>query len=67
MNEKLIKANGRTVRHNGSFFRIIAHRLGKMVLVQAEEVGTENRVNLVSGRSQLVLALRNSIRLGLVS
>jgi hypothetical protein len=67
MNEKLLKANSRVVRHSGKIFRIIAHRLGEMVLAQAEEVGTDNRVNLITGRSQLVMALRNSIKLGLVS
>lgn len=67
MNEKLLNANGRSVRYSGKFYRIIAHRLGKTVLAQAEEVGSDNRVNLVTGRSPLVLAMRNSIGLGLVS
>lgn len=67
MNEKLLKSNGRRVLCNGKFFRIIAHQLGKWVLAQAEEIGTENRVNLVTGRSLLVKSLRESIKMGLVS
>lgn len=71
MNETLLKFNGRTVRVQGRVFRIIAHRLGKYVLAQAEPlVGKADgkpRVNLVTGRSPLVMAIREQIGCGLVN
>jgi hypothetical protein len=67
MNEKLLKANGKIVRHEGISYRVIAQTLGPWVLAQAEQIGTNNRLNLVKGRSALVRELRDSIEKGLVS
>jgi hypothetical protein len=68
MNEKLLAANGKIVRHNGVAFRVISCRLGSRVLADADPItGQGNRINLVSTRSTLGMALRKAVELNLVS
>jgi len=70
MNETLFNANGRMVRVQGRVFKIISCKLAGRVLAQAEPlVGLADgkpRVNLVTGRSPLVMAIREQIGCGLV-
>ena len=67
MNDKLLRANGKVVRHDGSVYRIISLKLGSRVLVDAENVKSGERLNLMRSRSDLCKSIRNSVELNLVS
>lgn len=68
--ENILNHNGKIVRLDGNIFRIIAQKLGKRVLVDAECIfgaakGTV--VNLRDSRAKVALAIRKAINLNLVS
>jgi hypothetical protein len=65
MNNKLIAANGKLIRYNGVVYRIIALRLGSIVLADADPINKGARINLVKTRSNLGFELRNLVDLGL--
>lgn len=65
LNDKLVAAHGRHVKLHGTAFRIMAHRLGTFVLAQAEEIVTGTTLNLITGRSPLVMEIRELISVGL--
>lgn len=62
--------NGRTVRHNGSVYKIIASTLGPNVLVGADCFFGPNKgvyVDLKKARTPLSTELRSAIGMNLVS
>lgn len=64
----LINANGKTIRHEGKVFRIIATNLGGRTLAQAEPVGNGGEpINLMTTKSKLGRDIRSRVELGLVS
>ncbi len=67
MNENIINANGKFVRHNGKTFRVLSCRLGSKVLADAENVQSGERINLMKSRSADCLAVRHAIDQGLLS
>jgi hypothetical protein len=64
---QLLNSHNKLTRCNGSLFRIIVHKLGSLVLADAENVKTGERINLMSSRSGLCKSLRFNIERGLVS
>lgn len=61
MNEQLLNSNQKQVRVNHTVYTIISHKLGKRVLAQAEPIKGEI-INLITGRSPLVKAIRTCIK-----
>ena len=62
--------NGKIVKVNGSVYRIIAQKLGKSVLVDAECTYGVDRgtiINLKKARSVIAGDIRKAINMGLVS
>lgn len=66
LNEKLLKANGKVIRHNGMFYRIYSCRLGSRVLADAEPM-LGDRINLITTRSKVGMELRRLVDMNLVS
>lgn len=76
MNEKLLAAHNKIVRHAGTAYRIIACKLGGKVLADAEPIKGGERISLVqpkfktkghATRVSLGVEILNAINLGLVS
>ena len=63
--------NNKTVRINGSVYRLITATLGKSVLMSAECFAGPDKgntiLNLNKSRSNTAKAIKNCVRLGLVS
>lgn len=68
MNEQI--HNGKVIRHSGSVYKIIACRLGKATLVDAECVFGPDKgqvYNLRKSKATVATELRSALKLGLVS
>ena len=65
MNKKLLAAHNKYIRLHGITYRIIAFKLGNVVLADADPIKGGDRINLVKTRSNLGKELRNLVDLGL--
>jgi hypothetical protein len=61
MNKKLLAAHNKIVRLNGIVYRIVTSTLGRHVLADAWPHNGEARINLVTSRSPVCMAIRNAI------
>ena len=67
--QTLLGSNGKIIRHDGKTYRIIAQKVGQMVLVDAEQIAPRpSQLTLVNllGKNKLNQTLWNLVEQGLI-
>lgn len=61
--ENILPLNGRVVAFHGVHYRIIAQRLGKKLLADAEPIGGGERIVLNDSKSKIAVEFRQRLKI----